>query len=209
MSKGRFGNPAMMDNLKKSIPKYKTDIFELFFNDKIAVYKPAPDGISESKMMMGNTPAERNIVYSDFEKDSSISEKKVYEKTYLIKDSLRKHEWKITEEFRKIAGYNCRRAETIIQDSIYVVAFYADGIIAPGGPEGFNGLPGMILGVVLPRLNTTYFATKIDNYLPTEKELTPPTKGDKKTNEQLGKALRENMKQWGEFLERIMWYVFL
>jgi GLPGLI family protein len=78
-----------------------------------------------------------------------------------------------------------------------------------GGPEGFNGLPGMILGVVMPRLNTTYFATKIENYLPTEKELVAPTKGEKKNNAQLEKSLRESLKQWGAYLDRMLWYVFI
>jgi GLPGLI family protein len=209
MMKNSPGGASMMDQMKKNTPKYKTDLFELFFNEKYSVYKPAPNGITESKMMMGNSPSDRNIVFNDYERDSSVTEKKVFEKNYLIRDSLRKCEWKITEEFRKIAGYNCRRAETIIMDSIYVIAFYTDGITTMGGPEGFNGLPGMILGVVMPRLNTTYFATKIENYLPTEKELVAPTKGEKKSNAQLEKSLRESLKQWGAYLDRMLWYVFI
>jgi GLPGLI family protein len=48
-----------------------------------------------------------------------------------------------------IAGFNCRRANAMIMDSIYVVAFYTDEILTTGGPESFSGLPGMILGVAL------------------------------------------------------------
>ena len=206
MMKGN-SNSGMADNIKKQTPKYKTDIFELFFTDKQSLYKPAPDGITESKMMMGNTPADRNIIFTDFETKKSIGEKKVYEKMYLVTDSVKQYQWKITEEFRKIAGFNCRRAETVIMDSVYVIAFYTDAILAEGGPEGFNGLPGMILGVVMPRLNVTYFATRIDNYLPTEKEIAPPTKGEKVTYKTLDTKLRDSMKQWGDFLQRILWYI--
>lgn len=207
MMKGRGGNNAMADNMKKSIPKYKIDIFELMFNEKESLYKPAKDGIMESKMMFGTVPAERNIVYTNFEKDSTVAQKNIFEKTYLVKDSLRKFNWKITEEFRKIAGFNCRRAETIIMDSVYVIVFYTDAIIADGGPEGFNGLPGMILGVVMPRLNVTYFATKVDNYLANEKEMLPPTKGDKKSYAELDDNLKVSLKQWGDYIQRIMWYI--
>ena len=206
MMKGS-GNSAMADNFKKQIPKYKTDIFELFFTEKQSLYKPAPDGITESKMMMGNMPADRNIVFADFETQKTIAEKKIFEKNYLISDSLKKYQWKITEEFRKIAGFNCRRAETIMMDSVYVIAFYTDAILAEGGPEGFNGLPGMILGIVMPRLNVTYFATKIDNYLPTEKEITPPTKGEKTNYASLDSKLRESMSKWGDFIQRILWAI--
>lgn len=207
MMKGSSGNSAMADNFKKQIPKYKTDVFEMFFTDKESLYKPAPDGISESKMMMGNVPAERNIVYNNYETMTCVAEKKVFEKTYLVSDSIKQYQWKVTEEFRKIAGFNCRRAETIIMDSVYVIAFYTDAILAEGGPESFNGLPGMILGIVMPRLNVSYFATKIDNYLPLEKEIAAPIKGEKVTYLSLNTKLRDSMKQWGDFLQRILWYV--
>ncbi|HNB82183.1 MAG TPA: GLPGLI family protein, partial [Chitinophagaceae bacterium] len=121
MMKGS-GNTSMAETIKKQVPKYKTDIFELQFDEKKSLYQPAPDGISDSKMMMGGIPSERNIVFNDYEKNQSVQEKKLFEKTYLVQDSLKTYSWKITEEFRKIAGFNCRRAETIIMDSVYVIA---------------------------------------------------------------------------------------
>ncbi len=206
MMKGRGGNNAMADNLKKNMPKYKTDIFELIFTENQSIYKPAKDGISESKMMFGGIPAEKNIIFNNYETDSTVAQKNIFEKTYLIKDSMKKYTWKITEEFRKIAGFNCRRAETVIMDSVYVIAFYTDAILADGGPEGFNGLPGMILGIVMPRLNLTYFATKVDNFVAYEKEIAPPSKGEKKDYRQMEASLKESLKQWGDFVQRIMWY---
>ena len=207
MLKSGRGNSSMMEAMKKQVPKYKTDIFEMYFNEKESLYTPARDGISESKMMMGNIPADRNVIFNDFESDSCTSQKKIFEKTYLVKDSLRRYQWKITEEFRKIAGFNCRRAETIIMDSVYVIAFYTDAIMAPGGPESFNGLPGMILGVVMPRLNVTYFATKFDDFLESSSLLSPPSKGDKTNYDLLDKKLKSSMENWGDFLQRILWYV--
>nr|MBP6315308.1 hypothetical protein [Chitinophagaceae bacterium] len=82
MMKGRGGNNAMAENMKKSIPKYKIDIFELMFTEKESLYKPAKDGISESKMMFGNVPAEKNVVYNNYESDSVIAQKSIFEKTY-------------------------------------------------------------------------------------------------------------------------------
>ncbi|MCC7029385.1 MAG: GLPGLI family protein [Chitinophagaceae bacterium] len=209
MMKGRGGNNAMADNLKKNIPKYKSDIFELIFTENESIYKPAKDGISESKMMFGGIPAEKNVIYNNYVSDTAIAQKNIFEKTYLIKDSLKKYNWKITEDFRKIAGFNCRRAETVIMDSVYVVAFYTDAILADGGPEGFNGLPGMILGIVMPRLNITYFATKVDNFVAYEKEIVAPAKGEKKNYAQMTVSLKESLKQWGDYVQRIMWFTDL
>jgi GLPGLI family protein len=42
-----------------------------------------------------------------------------------------------------------------------VFAFYTDEILIPGGPCSINGLPGMILGVTIPRLYTSWIATKV------------------------------------------------
>lgn len=210
MMKMRGGaDNSFAENIKKQVPKYKTDIFELSYTDKKTIYKPAKDGISESKMMMGNIPADKNIVYTDLTNGQSITEKNLFDKSFLVKDSTKQFSWKITEEFRKIAGYNCRRAETIIMDSVYVIAFYTDAIVANTGPEGFNGLPGMILGIVMPRLNVTYFATKVDNFIAGEKEITPPSKGEIKTNAALEAGVRKNMSNWGNFVERMLWYINL
>lgn len=205
--KGRGGESSMAEIMKKQSPKYKTDIFELSFTDKKSIYKPAPNGIQETKLLMGALPAEANVVFNDYEQHASTAEKKVFEKNYLVKDSFKKFNWKIKEEFRKIAGFNCRRAETVIMDSVYVVAYYTDAILADGGPEGFNGLPGMILGVVMPRLNVTYFATKFDNYVADDKVITPSTKGQTITEEKLIEKLRDSMSNWGDYIQRMLWYI--
>ncbi len=202
-------NDSWADAIKKNTPKYKTDIFELFFNEQATLYKPAKDGIMENKMMWGGIPAEKNIVFTDFEQHKTSAQKNIFEKTYLINDTLKTFQWKIKEEFRTIAGFNCRRAETIIMDSVYVIAFYTDAIVTNGGPEGFNGLPGMILGIVMPRLNITYFATNVDNYLANENELIPPTKGDKKNYATLQTALEGSLKEWGATGQRMLWYINL
>jgi GLPGLI family protein len=60
-----------------------------------------------------------------------------------------------------IAGFNCRKAVSTIFDSVYVFAFYTDEIMISGGPASINGLPGMIMGVTIPRLYTSWIATKV------------------------------------------------
>lgn len=79
-----------------------------------------------------------------------------------VQDSVINPKWKITNEYRNIAGYTCRRANGIVLDSIYVVAFYTDEIPVSGGPSCFRGLPGMILGLAVPELHYNMFATKVD-----------------------------------------------
>lgn len=80
----------------------------------------------------------------------------------LLKDSLPAVKWKYTDEYRNIAGYDCRRVNGIVQDSVYVVAFFAGQIPVPGGPELIHGLPGLIMGVSIPSMNVNMFATKVE-----------------------------------------------
>jgi GLPGLI family protein len=126
-------------------------------------------------------------------------EKHVFDEVFLVKDSTRHINWKITTETRDIAGYKCRRANALVLDSIYVVAFYTDEITTTGGPEMFNGLPGMILGVALPHENVTWFATKVSEVVVTPKQLAAPKQGKPTTNKGLVETLKGALKDWGDY----------
>lgn len=193
----------LFEAFKKMVPEYKSDNFTLSFDKERSLY--APNG--EVKKFMFNLPANDNIVYIDFKKDQSIATKSVFEKTYLIEDSLRNATWKIKDDFREIAGFNCRRATTILFDSVFVVAFYTDEILLPGGPESINGLPGTILGLVINRLHTTWYATKVDATQVNGKSIAPPSKGTKITLEELDKILQASMKNFKFLADRLKWSV--
>src|SRR5690606_20107206 len=107
---------------------------------------------------------------------------------------------------RTIAGFNCRKAVGIICDSVYVVAFFAEEIPVSGGPESFAGLPGMILGLVVPRLHTTWFATKLTLQNSTTANFPLPRKGKKTTEPELHKLLQSSMKEWGDRGQKNMWW---
>ena len=134
--------------------------------------------------------------------------KSLFEKEYFIKDSLTKYEWKITGEIRDIAGFECKKALTKINDSVVVVAFYTDQILVKGGPENFNGLPGMILGLAVPRLALTLFATKLELVSPS---LTPklPTKPKYVKHSQITQDVEKGLKTWGKEGKAIAWLVNL
>ncbi len=80
----------------------------------------------------------------------------------LTQDSLLAIKWKITNEYRDIAGYTCRRANGVLLDSIFVVAFYTDEIPLSSGPASLHGLPGMILGAAVPEHHYSIYATKVE-----------------------------------------------
>ncbi|HEY4149704.1 MAG TPA: GLPGLI family protein [Chitinophagaceae bacterium] len=197
-------NETWSDLMKKAIPKFRTDYFELLFTKNKTLYQPGRPNPDNNKIQFDEQPAQDNRVYSDLEHEKSISQKKVFEQVFLVQDSTRKIQWKITDETRTIAGFTCRRANAIIMDSVYVVAFYTDEITSTGGPESFSGLPGMILGVAVPHQHITWFATKVEATPVAETEFKIPSKGKKTTGKELKATLGERMKEWGKQGKRIL-----
>ena len=189
-------------------PRFYTSYFDLHFTEGKTLYKPGREG-EQFRAWWIVGPSKENVVITDIEKQMMNSQKKVFEDTYLLTDSIGKLEWKITEEVRQIAGFDCRKAVAVICDSVYVVAFYTEEITVPGGPESFNGLPGMILGLAIPRLYTTWFATKVELIEPKPTDFAIPSRGKKITEKNLETILKSSMKDWGKDGQRNIWWVML
>lgn len=187
------------DKYKSTQPQFVKYRSQLFFTQNQSSFKPNQDDNNNAKGgYWGGNTTQINEVATDFSTSTFTTLKKVFEENFLVKDSLRKINWKITSEVREISGYNCRRANAIIMDSVYVVAFYTDEIPVSGGPESFTGLPGMILGVALPYEHTTWFATKVSEITVDPKDLNPPV--SKKQSFTL-KALKEKILSSNEYLK--------
>jgi len=199
---------SFAEQIKKVTPQYQSFFYDYEFDGNHSIYKPGREADTKPNGFFG-APATDNEVYSDYSTGKSIAHKNVFEKSFLIEDSLRHATWKITNDFREIAGFNCRRATTIIMDSVFVVAFYTDEIITPGGPESFNGLPGMILGLVINRLHTTWYATKVVVNSVNVKDIAPPQKGKVTTNTELMETLKKSLSDWGEYGNRNIWAIMI
>lgn len=106
-------------------------------------------------------PGEHKVYYQNLQHGISELEIDLDEK-YLLKDSLQHITWRFTDEYRNIAGYDCRRVNGATPDSLYIVAFYTDQIPISGGPALVHGLPGMILGLAIPEMHINYWARQVD-----------------------------------------------
>ena len=201
---------SFWEEFKKLIPQFKTDYFNLFFNEDRSIYKIGKES-NEAKTGFFESPANENTVFKDLTQQKSISQKQVFESQFLISDSLKRSEWKLLPETRTIAGFECHKALTKICDSVVVVAFYTDEIIPSDGPESFGGLPGMILEIAIPRLYTTWTATKLEGVTEIEEKLiAPPLKGKKASQKEMAAKVNDGIKDWGEkYRDRALWFVTL
>ncbi|PWT99806.1 MAG: GLPGLI family protein [Bacteroidetes bacterium] len=201
---------SWIETLKKNFPATITTYFNLYFEDGKTLYKPGREVQTATPIpdwLLG--PASDNVIYTDIATDQNTAMKHVFENTFLVQDSVRKIDWRITMDTRTIAGFSCRKAVGKIMDSVYVIAFYTDQILTSGGPESFAGLPGMILGVAIPRINTTWFATKLELVQVKPEDLAPPKKGKKVNTKELQEQLKGPMKDWGKWGQRNIWNIMI
>jgi GLPGLI family protein len=201
--KRMFGNnltgltQQAFDQYQRTQPQFRILKSTLTFNNTQTLFTPMPT--ENVSTIFGNVPmaSQNNTIYTDLSAGSMTNQKAFFDETFLVKDSTRKINWKITDETREIAGYTCRRANALILDSIYVVAFYTNEIHVSGGPEQFSGLPGMILQVAVPHENVIWRATKVTDVPVPATAIVPPKKGKASNNKQLHDTIKGLIKNYG------------
>jgi GLPGLI family protein len=188
----------MLDQYQRRMPQFARFSSRLVFNTDKTLFTPieANNASSTSYGLANPSCNQINTIYTNLETNTRVVQKQVFESQFILNDSLSKIKWRLTDETQDIAGYICRRANGLIQDSVYVVAFFTDKIWVSGGPESFSGLPGMILEVSLPHEHITWKAIKIIEGLPSS-IIEPPSKGKPIAKKQLIDILNTNKQRKG------------
>lgn len=194
--------------MKKNMPKIVVNDYVLNFNKNYSLFQLIKEN-DDTKYIFGMKPSENDKIWKDLSKNRIDMQRDVFEQTYFLQDTLRQLEWRITGETRDIAGFECKKAVTKICDSVYVVAFYTDQIPVSSGPESFSGLPGLILGLAIPRLYTTWFATKLELTEPAGSIAEPKLKGKITNWLNLQKDLNKGMSDWGKSGPKYVWNALL
>lgn len=200
------GGDIFFEEMKKTYPRIVTDNYTLEFNPSGSLFRLQKEVPENKYMLMGTQPDMKNYTAHHFDDSTTTMRLGIFENNYLVKDSLQKYEWKITGEVREIAGFICKKALTKIGDSVVVVAFYTDEILVKGGPNNFNGLPGMILGIAVPRLHMTLFATRLEsaNQIST---VNFPLENKPKfvTRRKVQADIDKGVNDWGKFAGLLRW----
>ena len=164
-------------------------------------------------------------LYKNFALSKSVELTELGAKTFIVEDSIRNQKWKLSDETKIILGHNCHKAitqqTTMVggmrmsiningntktdttkksaqpqTKQVDVIAWYADDIQTPVGPENNGGLPGVILQLNINDGQTVYTATEIKKEL-NRKELKEPSKGKKVTKAEFQKLQMEMMNNMG------------
>ena len=194
--KKTMSNNSWNEQMKENLSELKTSYWNLTFADNKSIFAFGRWSPKTRIPKYLKDEDEENVWFHDFSNKTKSSQKLIARTSFVLNDSISNIEWKITNENREIAGYNCRKAVGKIFDDVYVFAFYTDGITISGGPVSVNGLPGMILGLTIPRLYTSFIATKVNLNVLNIDEIKPIVAKKTYKTAELKTILEETTKDW-------------
>lgn len=195
----KFKNNGDVKEWLKEEDKNKLDIFELYFNDSLSVFKPQESDLVERMSWSTN----KNSVYQNRITNKRLTIKTIWGERFLLDDSIRVSKWKITENKRNVCGYQCRKAILNVNDSTRLYAWFCSELEATIGPESLGGLPGVILGLATEDGGVIYFAKTVEIIKPSLDVLLPKKSKEKlyKTAELKAQITKDFGKEkWGKMM---------
>ena len=180
-------NDNMAPGIESQLPKSRTDKFELVFGNGQSIWKAAEqdnetddirgDGMQVRIMVAGND----DVLYNHFGNARRIEKREMFDRTFLIDDSIRAMKWKMTGETKTILGLPCMKATATnistrsqmtiedgkmerkeVQDTALYVAWFTSNVPVPAGPAEYQGqLPGLILELDVSNGRQVFKATGI------------------------------------------------
>ncbi|RYY62921.1 MAG: GLPGLI family protein [Chitinophagaceae bacterium] len=206
------GNPE----LARSIPKTRTNTFELNFDGSTASWKQLQELQTEEAVGPGISlqfAGSDDLNWFDLANARKLQQTELAGKNYLVSDSIKPGNWKLTDETKNILGHPCRKAiSTVISrrfitsmdngkmerkempDTSQSEAWFTTDIPVPVGPEVQGQLPGLILELSLRSGKVLYTALEI-SAKPDGPALKEPTRGKKMNAADFAKERSRIMEQ--------------
>tara|TARA_R100001369_G_scaffold936_1_gene2934 strand:- start:546 stop:1058 length:513 start_codon:yes stop_codon:yes gene_type:complete len=157
--------------------------FLLKFNDSVAVYEVINDNKAIDDMAISFS-GYRGVFYYDLIKEKNIKK----QGKYLIEKDFKDFNWTLTDEVSIIDSLVCYKAISAIKikrkrSEIFkpVTAWYTTEICVSIGPDGFSGLPGLIVELQIDRVITRL--RKID-FTENDLNIELPNKGKRMTEKE-------------------------
>lgn len=182
---------GMTDEMQRMIPKSRTDRFELTFGNNQSLWKAAETdnrddmaGSDDGGMQVRVVSAgSSDVVFSDFGASRRVESRELFDKKFLVDDSIRQGKWKMTGETKTILNHNCMKATSTrigkrpqttfvdgkmerkeVTDTSNITVWFATDIPVAAGPGEFQGqVPGLILEVDVNNGKQSYKAVGISD----------------------------------------------
>lgn len=198
-----------------------TDKFEMNFANGQMIWKPMEDNIQDDNfgsegggvMIRSFGGGADDATFCDFDKARKVELREFFEKKFLIADSIRRGNWKLTDETKTILNHVCRKATSQrigkrmmmnmdngkmerkeIDDTSTIVAWFTPDIPVSAGPEVQGQLPGLILGLETNNGRIVYTALEISPKADIA-SIKEPTKGKKVSPDEFTKERNKMLEE--------------
>lgn len=191
-------------NLKNpfgSIDKTLSELrFILLFNNDVAVYQEDKQLEVDNKNDLERKLAKvyagySGATYYDLNNNKLTTKIDQSGSIFLVERSLTHYDWKLSKEMIRINNLTCYKATTLLQlegrrgsIEVPVTAWYTTDINIPVGPNGFSGLPGLIVQIQKGDYVTTL--SKIE-FINNKINIDIPNKGKRMTQEAFDSLMKE------------------
>lgn len=215
----------VMNGVENEVPQTRRDNYELLFGNNKSLYRaalqepeePQQEGGMQIRMVIVGS---NDVLFNDFATGKRIEKREFQDKVFIVDDSIRSLNWKMTSETKTILGHPCLKATAIrtsastqmtmtngnlerreVKDTSAVEAWFATDIPVSAGPSEFQGqLPGLILELELGNGRQTYKALSISPEVNLAEIKEPEGKkrytpeAYKKEREQMMQEMEQNMR---------------
>lgn len=179
-------NPEM----ERMIPRSRTDKFDLVFGNNKSLWKQAEQENNDDTEFDGGgmqirmiAAGANDVLFCDFENAKSVEQRELFDKKFIVDDSIRKLQWKLTDETKTILNHLCRKAIATrystrmmmnmdngkmerkeVADTSLIIAWFTMDIPVSAGPGEYQGqLPGLILEMNINDGRQTFIAKSISD----------------------------------------------
>jgi GLPGLI family protein len=179
---------GMNEEMQRNIPQTRTDKFELTFGNNQSLWKQAEQenqddgnfnsGGMQIHMMVAGSD---DVLYTNFDAVKKVELREIFDKKFIVEDSIRPLKWKMSEETKTVLNHLCRKATAInyskrmimnmdngkmerkeVDDTSNIVAWFTTDIPVSAGPAEYQGqLPGLILEMNINNGRQTFIAKEI------------------------------------------------
>ena len=217
----QFSFAGMPGGMEQQMPKTRVDKFELSFGNNQSLWKQAEkeNGDDDGTFTSSNGGAQirmvvagsDDVLYNNFDTKKKIEKRELFDKTFIIDDSISTLKWKMTGETKTVLGMPCMKATSIrtskrtqvnmdngkmerkeIDDTSTIIAWFTSSVPVSAGPAEFQGqLPGLILEMDIKDGTQTFKAVSISEKVDLDNIKEP--KGKKHYTAEEFKKEREKM----------------
>jgi GLPGLI family protein len=177
---------GLSPEMAQQIPPSRTDNFELLFGNNQSIWRMIPkadggDGTFGGNGVMFRSAGNDDITFFDFTRGTRTDKREIFDNSFLVEDSVRKLNWKLTDETKTILGHQARKAiaqriglafrtsmengqmkREEVADTSNITAWFSTDFPVTTGPQEFQGqLPGIILQLDLNNGRVVYNAVEI------------------------------------------------